>query len=126
MPRFAACFVKHIKRGSFTLADVLWFSKDHYEMKRMPGQLMQERLEQRENTSWRNKKLGLKYGSFNLHEYLSNLGEHQRPTQSPAISLYSKTARKLSRQHNSLLCILPDDTYAIDTTDTNPSSYCST
>ena len=28
-------FVKHIKRRSFTLDDVLWFSKDHYEMKRM-------------------------------------------------------------------------------------------
>ena len=25
-------FVKHIKRRSFTLDDVLWFSKDHYEI----------------------------------------------------------------------------------------------
>jgi len=72
-------FVKHIKRRSFTRDDVLWFSKDHYEMKRMYERLTEGRSEQRENARWKNKKLGLKYGSF----YLSNSLTIKGPTQSP-------------------------------------------
>jgi hypothetical protein len=76
-------FVKHIKRRRFTLDDVLWFPKDHYEMKRMYERLTEGRSEQQENASWKNKKLGLKYGSFNLDEYLSNSLTVKGPTQSP-------------------------------------------